>query len=100
MNDLATSARPKSADSASSSARPCHCCGNVYRHSFEVIMRGKSYHFDSFECAVHALAPSCPRCGCRVVGHGVESESGEIFCCAHCARAEGVRGVVDNAAHS
>ena len=78
----------------------CHCCGNTYRNSFEVAMNGATYHFDSFECAVHSLAPACQRCGCRVLGHGVEGEEGEIYCCAHCARHSGVEGVVDNAAHA
>ena len=40
--------------------------------------------FDSFECAIHALALTCAHCGCRVIGHGVEA-NGRIFCCAHCA---------------
>jgi hypothetical protein len=44
--------------------------------------------FDSFECAIHALAPVCPHCNCRIVGHGVEAD-GQIFCCVHCARAAG-----------
>lgn len=80
--------------------KPCHSCGNTYRRSFEVTMNGTSYHFDSFECAVHTLAPTCLHCGCRVIGHGVEGETGDIYCCAHCARHAGVEGVVDNAAHA
>jgi hypothetical protein len=40
------------------------------------------------------LAPVCPHCGCRVIGHGVEHE-GSIYCCAHCARREGVTGLRD-----
>jgi hypothetical protein len=42
------------------------------------------------------LAPRCVHCGCRIVGHGVESD-GEIFCCAHCARHSGVMAVRDRA---
>jgi len=52
--------------------------------------------FDSFECAIHAMAPRCPHCECRVIGHGTESK-GKIYCCAHCARLEGVKGVDDRA---
>ncbi|MEE4025741.1 hypothetical protein V1Y59_21835 [Gordonia sp. PKS22-38] len=52
--------------------------------------------FDSFECAIEALAPRCAHCGCRVIGHGVES-SGTVYCCAHCARESGASGVADNA---
>ena len=53
--------------------------------------------FDSFECAIHAMAPRCAHCECRVVGHGVEAK-GKMYCCAHCARHEGVRGIKDRAA--
>ena len=75
--------------------KACDCCGNVYDKAFEVTMFGKTYTFDSFECAIHQLAPSCAHCGCRIVGHGVES-SAEFFCSAHCAKQEGVRGAVDH----
>lgn len=78
----------------------CHTCGNRYRRTFQVVMDGKTYHFDSFECAAHLLAPACGHCGCRVLGHGIEGEDGSIFCCAHCARHSGVEGVVDNEAHA
>jgi hypothetical protein len=40
------------------------------------------------------LAPVCPHCGCRVIGHGVEHD-GAIYCCVHCARREGVTGLRD-----
>jgi hypothetical protein len=53
--------------------------------------------FDSFECAIHALAPRCAHCDCRIIGHGVEAK-GKIFCCAHCAKHEGVKGLQDRAA--
>jgi hypothetical protein len=72
----------------------CAQCGNDYDKSFEVVMAGRTMTFDSFECAIQALAPTCPVCGVRVVGHGVE-HNGEIFCCAHCAKHEGVTGLVD-----
>ena len=57
---------------------------------------GESHVFDSFECAIHALAPRCPHCQCRVIGHGVEQE-GQIFCCVHCARAGGRTELKDRA---
>ena len=66
----------------------CEVCENEYDKAFEVIVAGKHHTFDSFECAIHALAPVCPHCHCRVVGHGVEQE-GKIFCCVHCARSGG-----------
>ena len=74
----------------------CEVCGNNYDKSFEVILGGKSHTFDSFECAIHALAPSCSCCGCRIIGHGVEEE-GQIFCCVHCARADGRTELKDRA---
>ena len=63
----------------------CDVCGNHYENSFTVTLGDESYVFDCFECAIHALAPSCGHCGCKVIGHGVSRE-GEIFCCDHCAR--------------
>lgn len=63
----------------------CEVCGNVYDRAFVVRVDGKDHTFDSFECAIHALAPCCSHCGCRVLGHGVQID-GAIFCCAHCAR--------------
>jgi hypothetical protein len=74
----------------------CEVCGNDYDRAFQIIAEGRTHVFDSFECAIHALAPSCQRCGCRVIGHGVES-SGRIFCCAHCAGEEGVTELRDRA---
>ena len=50
----------------------CEVCGNDYALSFEVIAAGQRHIFDSFECAIHKLAPICEHCGCRVIGHGVE----------------------------
>ncbi len=72
----------------------CEVCGNDYDKSFEVRMAGQSHIFDSFECAVHALAPRCEHCGCRIIGHGNEAD-GRMFCCANCAEAQGVTGVTD-----
>jgi hypothetical protein len=66
----------------------CVLCGNDYDKSFQVTLAGKTYVFDSFECAVHTLAPACSHCGCRIIGHGLES-SGEMFCCAFCATKRG-----------
>jgi hypothetical protein len=66
----------------------CIICGNDYDKSFEVTLAGKTYVFDSFECAIHALAPACAHCGCRIIGHGLES-AGEMFCCAYCAGERG-----------
>ena len=72
----------------------CETCGNEYDKAFEVVMEGQSHHFDSFECAIEALAPRCEHCNCRIIGHGVES-GGKMFCCAHCAEHE--HGLKDRA---
>ena len=72
----------------------CEVCGNEYDKSFEVTIASSTLTFDSFECAIHAVAPTCAHCGCKIVGHGVEAE-GRIFCCAHCAQQEGVTGLTD-----
>jgi hypothetical protein len=84
--------RPRSAGDRM--GRACEVCGNVYDKPIELIQNGTSHVFDCFECAIHALAPECAHCGCRIVGHGMESE-GQMFCCAHCAQSRGVEGLRD-----
>lgn len=74
--------------------RTCETCGNEYDKTFVVEKDGQRHVYDSFECAVHALAPECEVCGVRVVGHGVEA-NGKIFCCANCAHRSGVKAAVD-----
>jgi len=74
----------------------CEVCGNEYDKSFEVFLAGKAHTFDSFECAIHALAPRCTHCGCHIVGHGVEA-GGILYCCAHCAGESGITGLKDRA---
>lgn len=77
--------------------RTCEVCGNDYDKAFEVTAADGGRHvFDSFECAIHAMAPTCDHCGCRIVGHGVEAD-GRIFCCAHCAQLVGVGQLRDRA---
>jgi hypothetical protein len=73
----------------------CEVCGNDYDKAFTVTTAaGESHTFDSFECAVHELAPTCSHCGCRILGHGMEDD-GTFFCCAHCAQESGVKGLDD-----
>jgi hypothetical protein len=73
----------------------CETCGNEYARPITVSLDGESHEYDSFECAIHALAPTCRNCGIRIVGHGVESGS-HMYCCASCARTAGARGLVDH----
>jgi hypothetical protein len=64
----------------------CATCGNDYDKAFTVTWPdGQSATFDSVECAAAQLAPECAHCGCRILGHGIETDD-VIFCCAHCAR--------------
>ncbi len=72
----------------------CDVCGNDYDKAFTVTMEGKTGTFDSFECAIHAMAPKCAHCGCMVIGHGVEN-NGTVYCCANCAKHDGVSGLKD-----
>jgi len=72
----------------------CEQCGNDYDKSFQVVVDGKAHTFDSFECAIQALAPTCAHCGCRIIGHGMETD-GRFFCCAHCADGSGVKSMLD-----
>jgi hypothetical protein len=72
----------------------CDVCGNDYDKSFDVVFGGSRYTFDSFECAIHKLAPQCVHCGCPIIGHGIEAD-GQMYCCANCARQSGVSGAAD-----
>ena len=72
----------------------CDVCGNEYDKAFQVTMGGRTKTFDSFECAIHALAPTCAHCHCKIIGHGVEAD-GAMYCCAHCAKHVGVGAVRD-----
>ncbi|MEW5938871.1 MAG: hypothetical protein AB1750_04360 [Chloroflexota bacterium] len=76
----------------------CEVCGNEYDKCFEVRLNGETRTFDCFECAIHALAPKCARCGCRIIGHGMEQADGVFFCCAHCANQYGAHGFEDRVA--
>lgn len=67
----------------------CDHCGNEYDKSFTVTIGDSTHTFDSFECAIHVLAPVCSHCSCRIIGHGVEASS------VHCAEKAGVSGLRD-----
>lgn len=72
----------------------CEACGNDYDKAFSVKMNGTEHVFDSFECAITRLAPTCKHCSGRIIGHGVEAGS-DMYCSAHCAHAEGITQAVD-----
>jgi hypothetical protein len=72
----------------------CEVCGNDYDKAITITRGSESHVFDSFECAIHAMAPVCAHCECRIVGHGMEA-NGTYFCCAHCAsHTEGGRQIL------
>lgn len=75
----------------------CEVCGNEYDKSFSVDINGQRHVFDSFECAIQAVAPTCAHCSCRIIGHGVEVGE-RMFCCAHCADSAGLKGAVQDRA--
>jgi hypothetical protein len=73
----------------------CELCGNEYDKCFEVrLYNGETHIFDSFECAIHVIAPKCAHCGCSVIGHGMEAD-GVFYCCAHCASRHGIQDFED-----
>lgn len=74
----------------------CETCGNQYDKTMEITINNQAHTFDSFECAIQALAPTCAQCNCRILGHGTEV-AGEYFCCAHCAAQAGHDEIVDRA---
>jgi len=74
----------------------CDNCGNDYDKAFQVTLDGRTYTFDSFECAIHRLAPRCGHCETPILGHGVESQ-GKFYCCVHCAQERGESSLRDRA---
>ena len=74
----------------------CETCGNEYDKCFTIEVDQTRHTFDCFECAIHKLAPTCAQCGCRIVGHGMESET-DYFCSAHCAHLAGLPEMKDHA---
>jgi hypothetical protein len=76
--------------------KTCECCGNTYDKVFEVSIGGTTHAFDSFQCAIQVLAPRCAHCKVPIIGQGMEAR-GQYYCCAHCARQEGIQEVSDRA---
>ncbi len=72
----------------------CDVCGNDYDKAFTITRGDRSGTFDSFECAISAMAPQCANCGVKIIGHGVE-DADQMYCCAHCARHEGQTAAAD-----
>ncbi|MFI9563516.1 hypothetical protein [Streptomyces rishiriensis] len=69
----------------------CEVCGSDRGMTFEVRAYGGAVHtFDSFDCAIHRMAPVCEHCRVTITGHAVEAE-GHLYCSAYCAEVEGRR---------
>ncbi len=68
--------QPPDKETAMSAA--CATCGNVYDKAFQVTMAGETYTFDSFECAISALAPTCAHCRCRIIGHAARRQTAPL----------------------
>ena len=62
----------------------CDFCGNDSDKTFEVRLARKQYIFDSFDCAIQFLAPTCRHCHSKIIRRGVE-KNGYSYCSAHCA---------------
>lgn len=77
----------------------CDVCGNEYDKVMRIEIANQTYTFDSFECAIHKLAPTCQVCGLKVIGHGVEADN-KIYCCANCARVQGNTEITDRDKHA
>ena len=63
----------------------CEQCGNESSHTFTIDINGSRHLFDSFECAIFAVAPACGHCGCQILGHGIWHDE-TPYCCEHCAQ--------------
>jgi len=75
----------------------CEVCGDDYDKAMRIAVAGGETHtYDSFECAIHAIAPRCEHCGCAIIGHGLEA-GGAMYCCAHCASEKGHSELSDRA---
>lgn len=61
----------------------CDSCGNHDGNLFTIMRGAETGTFDSFECAIHVMAPQCGHCGCPILGHGIKNDAG-LYCCEHC----------------
>ena len=61
----------------------CETCGSENEELFEIVSKGVSYKFDTFECAISSLATACENCGCLITGRKLD-QNGQSFCCQGC----------------
>lgn len=72
---------------APSETAQCEVCGADTENSLRITVGGRQHVFDCIGCAILRLAPVCRRCGCRIIGHGIEAR-GSCFCSAFCLHQE------------
>ena len=72
----------------------CDLCGNDYDKAFTVTLGGTTHTFDSFECAIHMLAPRCEHCECRSSVMGSRPAASTSAACTAPSHA-GVHGLAD-----
>ena len=69
-----------------------------YDKTFSVTQNSGTMTFDSFECAIHAMAPRCYITAIAGSWATASRPKEKCICCAHCAKHDGVKGVNDRAA--
>lgn len=62
----------------------CEVCGNETEQALAVTVAGALHVFDTFDCAIQALAPVCERCGRTITGQALRREGG-VYCSRECA---------------
>jgi hypothetical protein len=67
----------------------CVTCGSATDEPLRISYHGQTRDFCCFECAIAPLAPECPHCRCKVIGHGSYGSDGRTYCCGHCAEEAG-----------
>ena len=67
----------------------CEVCGNEYDRTMEIIVGGERHVFDSFECAIHAIAPRWSTVS-AASSATASSPAMPLYCGAHCAHESGV----------
>lgn len=73
----------------------CEICGNSYDEAFTLPTHERETHtFDSFECAIQGVAPTCEHCGCPDCGtrHGVRWRHVLLRALRRGSRGDGSRG--------
>ncbi len=71
----------------------CDGCGNRSERLFTVQTHDdRVFLFDSVQCAMPILAPTCAQCLCTILGQGVEVGS-LTYCSSGCAQRSGAQRV-------